>query len=100
MAGPNYLIVFGGRLSRSVSLRMGGGKTRYPWTFEEARTRLLPQWRKVKQDVAALPRHACPEEQSVISIVLHPGYLARSHYPIDLLRDLNLRAVGSRAKRI
>jgi hypothetical protein len=100
MAGPNYLIGFGERLSRPVSLRMGGGSPRYPWTFEEARKRLRPQWRKVERDIAALPRHACPAEQSVISIVLHPGYLARSHYPVDLLRDLNLRPVGSRAKRI
>src|SRR5947209_13699435 len=100
MATPNYLLGFGERLARTISIKKGGGEPRYPWTFDEARTRLAPQWKRVSRSVAALPSLACPGEQSVFSITLHPSFLARSHYPTSLLRDLNLRAIGSRARTL
>jgi hypothetical protein len=100
MAGPNYLLGFGERLTRSISIKKGGGAPRYPWTFDDARTALAPQWRSLSKSVAALPELACPEGQSVVSITLHPSFLARSYYPTDLLRELNLRPVGSRARTI
>jgi hypothetical protein len=73
MAAKNYLIGFGQRLSRPISLRTGGGETRYPWTFEEARQRLRPQWKKAEQGIAKLPKRACPGGQSVVSLVLQTG---------------------------
>jgi hypothetical protein len=100
MAGLNYLLGFGERLARPISIRKGGGAPRFPWTFDDARKKLAPQWRTLSESIAALPALACPEGQSVVSITLHPSFLARSHYPTDLLRELNLRPVGSRARTI
>ncbi|MFS2014510.1 S8 family peptidase [Azospirillum sp. CT11-132] len=45
----------------------------------------------------SLPPRACPGGQAVISLTLHPTYLAKSYYPDKLLEALDLRHVGSRA---
>lgn len=100
MAGPNYLIGFGERLVRPISLKTGGGPKRFPYTFEEARTRLLPEWQRAARRIASLPDLACPSDKTVISVMLHPAFLARSYYPSNFLRDLDLHAIGSRARAL
>lgn len=100
MTSPNYLLGFGQRLSRSISLKTGGGSVRYPWSFQDARKKLSPQWNQTVKEIQSLPKLACPEGQTVISCLLHPNFLARSHYPIALLEKIDLRPVGSRSKRI
>ncbi|WP_082552527.1 S8 family peptidase [Methylobacterium sp. Leaf456] len=100
MAERNYLIGFGQRLARPISLKKGGGDKFYPYTFDEAKARLSDDLTETIESIEALPDLACPSDRTVISITLHPSFLARSYYPTDLLRDLNLRAVGSRAKPV
>jgi hypothetical protein len=98
MADPNYLIGFGQRLVKPISLKQGGGPKHYPYSFEEARTRLAPEWVRLSKRIRSLPDLACPGGTAVISMTLHPAFLARSYYPSNLLRDLGLRPVGSRAR--
>ena len=68
---PNYLIGFGERLVRPVSIKTGGGPKNYPYTFEEARERLLPEWTAVSEHLSGLSRLACPSDQAVVSLTLH-----------------------------
>ncbi len=98
MAEPNYLLGFGERLVRPITLKHGGGEKHYPYTFEEARARLTPQWKEVARDVSALPDAACPGGTSVVSLTLHPAFLARSYYPRHFFEGLGLRSLGSRAR--
>lgn len=100
MADRNYLIGFGQRLARPISLKKGGGDKFYPYTFDEAKSRLASDLAETLEGIDALPDLACPDDRTVISLTLHPAFLARSYYPTDLLRDLNLRAIGSRAKPV
>jgi len=47
-----------------------------------------------------LPRAACPGDEAVISLTLNPEYIAKSHFPGDLLKHIDIELVGSRSKKI
>lgn len=96
----NYLIGQGETLSQPLSLKSGGDGKKHPYTFDEAFKRLAPEMDQVAYEVSTLPDLACPNDQTVISITLHPTYLAKSYYPTKLLKAVGLRQVGSRETKI
>jgi hypothetical protein len=100
MAERNYLVGFGERLVRPISLKSGGGEKLFPYTFDEARERLSGQFMRTAANLEKLPALACPDGQTVVAFTLHPAFLARSYYPGHLFEDLSLHAVGSRARPI
>lgn len=96
----NYLLGYGERLTAPVEISGGGGEKKPPYSFEEARARLVPMLQGAAAALEALPENACPNGQAVASLTLHPEYYAKSHYPAGLLREAGLRTVGSKAKTI
>ena len=101
MASPiNYLIGRGETLIQPIELASGGGEKAHPYTFEEALARLSPELEQVSASIDRLPVLACPNDQAVVSITLHPSYLAKSYHPTRLLSGLGLRQVGSRERRV
>lgn len=68
-----------------------------PYTIEESEQRLEPQITDTLQKIEQLPSLACPGGETVIAVTLHPEYIAKSYYPENLLKKLNLEQVGSRA---
>jgi hypothetical protein len=101
MADTRYLIGGGEQLSVEVPRPpRGSGDKAHPYSFDEARELLAPQWRATGQHMRELPALACPEGQTVVEITLHPTYLAKSYYPGALIHDLKLRHVGSKAVHI
>ena len=100
MAERNYLIGFGERLIEPISIGSGPPNKNHPYSFDEARRRLLPRTKAVAQQVNALPALACPEDESVIALTLHPAYLAKSYFPKDFFDSFALRPIGSRARYI
>ena len=96
----NYLIGFGERLVQPVSIKGPGGPKRHPYTFEQARQRLAPQFAETIRAVSALPPMACPGDEAVVALALNPAYLAKSYFPEVLLRETGLRSVGSHAVHI
>lgn len=101
MADPRFLIGQGEKLSQEISRPPRGmGDKAHPYDFFEARERLAPQWRSAVGDIEALPQLACPGGESVLEITLHPSYLAKSYYPTQLMNELSLRHLGSRATHI
>lgn len=100
MTNHNYLIGFGERLVQPIEIKSGGGPKIYPYSFDQAKHRLTSQWQATESGIKALPELACPKNQTVISLTLHPAFLAKSYYPSNLLRDLDLQPVGSRARHI
>lgn len=96
----NYLLGYGERLTTPVEITSGGGEKTPPYSFEQARARLVPMWHTAAVALEALPETACPNGQAVASLTLHPEYFAKSYYPAGLLREAGLRAVGSKAKTI
>ncbi len=96
----NYILAHGERLTKPVSIPRGAGEKVHPYSFAEAKDRLRPQIKKVVETVFALPADTCPNDETVIGLTLHPSYLAKSYFPVNLLRALNLRVVGSQRKMI
>ena len=47
-----------------------------------------------------LPSLACPRNQAVVSLTLHPEYIAKSYYPSKLFRSVDLEVLGSRPRSI
>ena len=96
----NYLLGYGERLTAPVEVTSGGGEKKPPYSFEEARSRLIPMLQSAAVSLEALPEKACPGGQAVASVMLHPEYYAKSHYPGGFLREAGLRTVGSRSRTI
>lgn len=101
MAEPiNYLIGRGETLVQPISLASGGGEKAHPYTFDQALKRLQPEIDRLNSAIDSLPPLACPNDEAVISMTLHPSYLAKSYHPTRLLNGLGLRQVGSRERRV
>lgn len=101
MASPRYLIGQGEKLSEEIARPPRGmGDKAHPYSFSEARRRLAPQWTKAAASIDALPKLALPCGQAALEVTLHPSYLAKSYYPSNLIRELGLLHLGSRAVHI
>lgn len=97
---PNYLLGYGERLAESVVVKKGGGKKISPYSFGESRQRLSGMLVETVQELDEIPEDACPDDQVVASLTLHPEYLAKTYYPATFLREADIRPVGSRARSI
>lgn len=96
MPDRNFLLGYGERLTERVT---PGGRVvtkRMPYGFGEAVARLTPMLEETAQVLQMLPAHACPRDEAVAILRLHPEFLAKSYYPDRLLRELGLETVGSR----
>jgi hypothetical protein len=101
MAGnSNFLLGYGERLTQKILHTSGGGEKSHPYTFAEAQERLVPRVLRTIQSIEDLPSKACPEDKAVVALTLHPAYIAKSHYPDELLQAVGVEAVGSRASMI
>jgi hypothetical protein len=101
MANPvNFLIGRGETLVQPISLVSGGGEKAHPYEFDEVFSYLQPELIKLSSAITRLPHLACPDDEAVASITLHPAYLAKSYHPTRLLNELGLRQVGSRERRL
>lgn len=96
----NYLLGYGERLTAAVEIATGGGPKATPYSFEEARRRLAPMLASAASAFDGLPDKACPNDEAVAAITLHPEYYAKSYFPASFLRASGLRAIGSRARQI
>ncbi|MGA8574234.1 MAG: S8 family peptidase [Candidatus Cybelea sp.] len=97
---PRYLLGKGESLSEEVTLSAGGGEKVHPYSFEAAKTRLAQPIAKTVSALQALPAEACPNDEAVAILTLHPSYIAKSYFPDQLLEFLGLRAVGNRSALI
>jgi hypothetical protein len=97
----NFLLGYGERLTEPIgSIPRNPDPKKLPYTLSQARDRLLPQLQKVARDVLALPDIACPRDEAVALVTLHPEFLAKSYYPGSLFASHNLRAVGSKPAQV
>lgn len=99
-APRNFLLGKGERLTSDIVPAGRPMNKVPPYTFEEARTRLVPMLSAIATAVDALPTAACPNGEAVSSLILNPEYIAKSYYPNNLLKTYGLRAVGSREARV
>lgn len=91
------LLVGGERLRMKVNAPPSGGGDKYePRTAAQARTILLPMIRAAIQTTNQLT-DSLRGERLYVEARLLPNFLAPSHFPDDLLRQIGAVPVGSRA---
>lgn len=97
MSQTNFLIGRGELLTHDVQSPGGGGAKAEAYTLAEAQQALGPQFDVTASDLDRLPDLACPHDFSVARLTLNPGYIAKSYFPISMLRAVGLKSVGSRS---
>lgn len=100
MSQTNFLIGRGEMLTHDIK-----GPKRKPgksevYTFQEATRRLTPQFSETAVVLDTLPREACPGDFGVVRLMMNPSYIARSFFPVAMLRAVGLESVGSRTVKV
>jgi len=96
----NYLLGYAERLTHKVTVKTGGSPKKPPYTFDEARRRTTTKLATVQADFRALPSSACPNDEAVAVVTLHPRYVSKSDYPDELFRAVGVRPLGSKPRRV
>ncbi|MGI2047914.1 S8 family peptidase [Shewanella oncorhynchi] len=96
----NFIIGYGESLTNTVEIKSGGGSKKHPYTFAEARDRLVQDLSNVIEDIDSKPIEQCANGEVVIKFLQHPSYLAKSYYPTNLFNKYDIRDVGSKSQRI
>lgn len=100
MSQTNFLIGRGELLTHDIKApRRKPGKAEV-YTLEQARERLGPQFTKAANVLDEVPQQACPGDFAVARLTLNPSYIARSFFPVAMLRTVGLTSVGSRTVKV
>src|SRR5260370_25039316 len=92
----HYILGKGELLTETIVIPHGGDEGRHPYTMPEAKRFLTPRMVAAASELDRLPREACPNDEAVVILTLHPKYLPKSAYPEDFFEVTMLRPVGSR----
>ena len=100
MSQTNFLIGRGELLTHDIKgpRRMPGKAEVY--TLAQATQRLTPQFSATATALDALPSDACPGDFGVARLMMNPSYIARSFFPVAMLRTVGLESVGSRTVKV
>ena len=96
MPNERFLLGYGERLTGPVTPASGGAPSKPPYDFDEAIRRLTPEVTHTTRALQSLPVDACPSNQAVAVVMLHPQALAKSYHPQKLLDQFGFHQVGSR----
>lgn len=96
----NFLLGNGRSLTGSIEVKKGGGDKNPPYSFSLAQKRVKTRARTIAEQVTDLPLAACPGNEVVLTVTMHPRYISKSDFPTHLLTTLGLRPIGSRSRRL
>ena len=96
----NYLIGRGEMLTYEVDVPSGGNPKSLPYDFVTQRDRIDSKLSATYDYIRGLPQEACPGNQAVAIVTMHPRFVSKSDFPENLLRAVGLRAIGSRQAEI
>ncbi|WP_417784489.1 S8 family peptidase [Terasakiella pusilla] len=96
----NYLIGKAEELAKITPPPNISPQSRDIYTVEEVVGRLKPQLHKVNQELSELNTTLCPRGYSVAKMTLHPSFIAKGHFPKQLLREMGVRSIGSKAAEV
>lgn len=100
MSQTNFLIGRGELLTHDIKgPKCNPGKAE-AYSFQQAKQRLTPQFSETSAALDSLPSHACPGDFGVARLTMNPSYIARSFFPVAMLRTVGLESVGSRTVRV
>lgn len=96
----NYLLGYGERLTGEVKIKKSSGDKNPPYDFITARHQVSEWVQTALIDFNMLPVSACPNDQVTATITMHPRYVSKSDYPLELINEVGLRVVGGRLKKV
>lgn len=96
----NLIIGYGETLTEYVDIKTGSGEKAHPYSFAEARNKLVEDLTNVVHHIKQKPAQQCANGEVVIKFVQHPSYLAKTYYPTQLFKKFNVKDVGSKSVRI
>ncbi len=96
----NYLIGRAEELTKLTPPPKMNPQSRDLYTISEVVERLQPQLQKINQELLTLDGNLCPRDYAVIQMTLHPSFIAKGHFPKQLLRDMGVRPIGSKATEV
>lgn len=96
----NFLIGQGERLTFNVEVPSSGGRKNMPYDFTMTRERLSSNLLATSRYIEELPPEACPRNETVAILTMHPRFVSKSDFPIEFLNRVGLRALGSRQQKI
>ncbi len=96
----NFLLGRGEKLTTRVDVPKGGGPKKTPYTFAQAKDRIEKQLVSITREIVKVPLEACPKNEVVAVVTMHPRYISKSDFPEDLLKSVGLRSVGSKPSSI
>lgn len=96
----NYLIGKAEELAKITPPPKMDPQSRDLYTVDEVVNRLGPQLKRVNEDLAELDSRLCPRGFAVAKMTLHPSFIAKGHFPKQLLRDAGVRSIGSKATEV
>lgn len=85
----NFILGRGERLVSAIKAKGSWGRKGTPYTFEEARDRLIPQFEAAYSSIEMLPEAACPGDLTTEVLTLHPEFIAPSYFPENPLYSLS-----------
>lgn len=92
----NFIIGSGEKLITQEEIVHSGGNKKLPYSFDEAKERISYQLEEAINEISKLPDSAKPNGETVVSVTLHPRYVAKSYHPNDFFETQNLVPIGSR----
>lgn len=96
----NYLIGKAEELTQITPPPKIDPQSRELYTINEVINRLKPQLKRVNEELAELDSTLCPRGFAVAKMTLHPSFIAKGHFPKQLLRDAGVRSIGSKATEV
>ncbi|GKX63078.1 hypothetical protein SOASR032_16470 [Pragia fontium] len=100
MNDKNMLLGYGETLTGSVKLGRGSGPKNKPYSYLENKPVISEQLKELISEIHTIPREALPEGKAVAKFVLHPAFLAKSYFPVNLFKRFLLESIGSKAIKI
>ena len=94
----NLLLGHGENLvSNLLPPKHGGSDKDHPYkSRDEVYDRLRPEMERTLGYISNLASEYCPFDKSVFRLALHPQYLAKSYFPVEILRAFALEVIGSK----
>ncbi|MDP4535504.1 S8 family peptidase [Alkalimonas collagenimarina] len=96
----NFIIGYGETLTRRVEIKSGSGPKAHPYSFAEARDKLVSDLARIIKEIDSKPVQQCANGEVVIKFIQHPSYLAKSYYPTQLFKKFGIKDVGSKSVKV
>lgn len=99
-ARVNIVLSAGKEMVRPVKAPSSPRFSPVVYGYQEAATRLSTEAELVVAALDELPSSACPADEAVAFLTLHPRFIAKSFYPAEFFDAAGLRPLGSRRRRV